>query len=138
MIPTISLDTSPEAFKALEDGLNAFNQAQLQGEILSEPLGLVVRNETGKIVGGISGRFYLDTLHISIVWVDEALRGQGLGKTLMERAEQEGRTKGARYASLSTLSWQARPFYESQGWKILGEMPVLGGAQKRFYMWKAL
>lgn len=138
MAITISSDKSPEARQAIEDGLTAFNRASLGSDFPFENLTLAVRDDEGAIIGGLVGNIYIDTLHISILWLDEKLRGQGIGKTLMAEMEGEGRTKGARYASLSTLSWQARPFYESLGWKVLGEMPVLGGAHKRYYMWKAL
>ena len=134
----ISFDTDKEAVQALEDGLTAYNQAVIGPDVESGPFALIARDDAGKIVGGLSGRIYLDTLHVSILWLDEKLRGEGHGRTLMERAEKEARAKGVNYASLSTLSWQARPFYESLGWKVLGEMPVLSGAHKRYYMWKML
>jgi ribosomal protein S18 acetylase RimI-like enzyme len=133
----IARDHGEEVAKAIDDGLSSFNRKAV-GTSDSTPVNVTVRDDDGAIKGGIVGRVFLDSLYISTVWIDDALRGQGHGKAMMELAEAEGRGHGATIAWLNTLSWQARPFYESLGYRCFAEMPILGGRQRRYFMMKEL
>ncbi len=135
---TIEADTSEETAKAIEEGLASFNRRATGIAVEAVPLNLAVRDVEGKLCGGIVGRTYTDTLYFSVVWMDEPMRGQGHGRALMTKAEEEGRRRGARVAWLTTLSWQARPFYEKLGYRVFGDMPVMGGEHTRYMMRKDL
>lgn len=49
-------------------------------------------------------------------------RGRRYGRRLMEAAEQEGHTRGADIAYLSTFSFQAPAFYERLGYRSFGRL----------------
>ncbi len=102
----IARDTGEDVAKAVADGLTAFNRKVI-GDFESVPVNVSVRDDDGKIVGGVVGSFSFDTLYISLVWLDDSLHGQGAGRAMMELAETEGRALGATQSWLYTLSWQA-------------------------------
>jgi ribosomal protein S18 acetylase RimI-like enzyme len=133
----IARDHGEDVSKAIDDGLSSFNRGAI-GASGSTPVNVTVRDDDGAIRGGVVGRVFLDSFHISTVWIDDRLRGQGHGKAMMELAEAEGRRHGATNVWLNTLSWQARPFYESLGYSCFGEMPVLNGTERRYFMLKLL
>jgi GNAT superfamily N-acetyltransferase len=133
----IARDNSPDVAKAVEEGLTAFNN-KVVGAFTSVPVNVSVRDDDGVVRGGVVGSFVFDTLYISLVWLDDSLRGTGHGRAMMELAEAEGRALGATQSWLYTLSWQARPFYESLGYKVFGEMPFVNATHRRYFMLKSL
>jgi N-acetylglutamate synthase-like GNAT family acetyltransferase len=60
---------------------------------------ITIKSEDGKLVGCAMVAFLYNGMEINSLWVDESMRGHGLGQKLMELAEAEG--KEAR--SLPTL-----------------------------------
>jgi GNAT superfamily N-acetyltransferase len=55
--------------------------------------------------------------YIDLLWVREAKRGKGLGKRLMQRAEQEALQRGCHSAFLWTQDFEAPGFYEKLGYQ---------------------
>jgi GNAT superfamily N-acetyltransferase len=98
--------------KAVGDGLNAFNDA-IVGYADRMPLHVIVRDpESGKVVGGISGKTSLGLMFIDLVYLPEALRGQDLGTRMMALAEEEARRRSCRAGVLYTINFQAPGFYQ--------------------------
>jgi GNAT superfamily N-acetyltransferase len=56
------------------------------------------------------------------MWVAESERGKGYGSALLSAVENYAADQGCRMAYLETTSFQARPFYESLGYQIFGEL----------------
>jgi ribosomal protein S18 acetylase RimI-like enzyme len=104
----------------------------------TQPFALALRNESATILGGLIGELHWGWLHISILAVDEGLRGQGWGRKLMEEAERLAVAVGCRHAWLDTYSFQARPFYEKLGYHVFGELPDYPVGQTRYFLTKAL
>lgn len=100
------------------------------------PLSVVARDESGKLIGGVSGRTIYKNFLISVVWVDKQTRGTGLGRQLMELAEAEARKQGCLVAQLDTLSYQAPVFYQKLGFEIVGTVPEFPGSPARYFMLK--
>ncbi len=80
--------------------------------------------EDGEIVGNIYGKFGSGVLYIEDLMVAKDKRGQGIGKMLMQKAEDFGRELKAHKAWLLTgKTWEgSRTFYESLGYKQTGEL----------------
>jgi GNAT superfamily N-acetyltransferase len=80
--------------------------------------------EDGKIVGNIYGKFAAGTLFIDDLIVSPDKRGAGIGKMLMQKAEDFGLSLHAHKAFLFTgVDWSgARKFYESLGYKKTGDL----------------
>jgi GNAT superfamily N-acetyltransferase len=121
----ISMDPYPSQAveNALRDGIGAHANAAIG---LPEPLRSVnnffLRDETGEIIGGVLANFWGDWMYASFVWVDRAFRGKGYATELMTAAEAHAIARGCTGAFLTTFSFQARPLYESLGYRIFGEL----------------
>ncbi|HET7231115.1 MAG TPA: GNAT family N-acetyltransferase [Longimicrobium sp.] len=103
------------------NGLDAFNLAQA-GEYEYTPLRLFARDENGAIAGGLLADVYFRWAFVKILWVDERLRGRGLGVELMRRAEAEARELGCTGIWLDTFSFQAPEFYRKLGYDEFGRL----------------
>ncbi len=88
-------------------------------------IGVYLRDAAGQIVAGALAEIEWEALHIQFLWVDQALRGQGIGTALLRRVEDEGRAAGANWASVSTYSFQAPDFYRQRGYRVIGQMDGL-------------
>ncbi len=102
-----------------------FNR-QYIGNIDRMPLAVFFLNDAGAKVAGLTGSTFGNWLNIDYLWVADTLRGEGIGGKLMNAAEREAMVRGCLYARVETLSFQARPFYEKQGYQLqmtLNEIP---------------
>jgi GNAT superfamily N-acetyltransferase len=103
-----------------------------------EALALFILDEENNKLGGLSGSTAGNWLRIDVLWVSEALRGQGEGRRLMLAAEQEARRRGCRFAQVDTLSFQARPFYEKLGYECRMTLEAYPRRHERYYLTKVL
>lgn len=79
--------------------------------------------ENGVIVGNIYGKFASGVLYIDDLMVAKEKRGLGIGKMLMEKAEEFGRSLGGHRVWLITgKTWDVRGFYESLGYEKTGDL----------------
>lgn len=104
------------------------------------PLHLYVLDRIGTVLGGLVGRTHSipSWFEISVIWVDERVRHQGLGQRLMEQAEHEARQRGCRYARLATGNYQAPAFYQKLGYTLYGTLENCPPGETVLYFWKAL
>jgi len=133
----IALDPGKDVADAIEAGLTAFN-VRMQATPDPIPVQVSARDDAGVVIGGITAHVFMDTLYVSTVWIDDAIRGQGNGRAMLEMVEAEGRRLGATHSWLYTTSWQARPFYEARGYACFGEMAFGAGKHRRYFMRKDL
>jgi GNAT superfamily N-acetyltransferase len=112
---------TPDEVHYLEDRIYEFNSAKT-GITGGEWLALFVRDETRRIVAGISGDTWGGCLEIRQLWVDESRRSEGLGTKLLEAAEQEGRSRGCTQVVLMTFSFQAPAFYAKRGFEVVATL----------------
>lgn len=124
-IPPIPPEDFNEVAAAVRAGLLAHRRAALperrdggQGQ----PLAFARRDGSGRVVAGLVGEVALDWLYIDKFWVDESLRGQGIGGRLLAAAEAEAQRLGAIGAHLNTSSFQAPAFYRAQGYAEVGRL----------------
>ncbi|NCN82620.1 MAG: GNAT family N-acetyltransferase [Candidatus Pacebacteria bacterium] len=77
----------------------------------------------GKTVGVIGGHTIAGVLFIERIVVSPSERGKGIGKLLMEKAEEHARLIGAHKIFLNTgKGWEANEFYKFLGYKKTGEL----------------
>jgi len=131
----LEADADNEVFDALMAGMKAFNNAAVPN-IASHKIVAAIRDDAGKVVGGVIGRLAGDSVYMEIVYNDASVRGTGLGAKMMGLVEAEAKRLGAREAWLYTMSFQARPFYEKLGYAQFAELKWLSGA--RHFMRKDL
>jgi GNAT superfamily N-acetyltransferase len=127
-----------EAERILGSGLAAFNE-QVTGSNDRRTLTVLIKDpDTGEVLGGITGKTTLGMAFLDLFHLPEALRGSGLGTTLLKAFEEEARHRGCRSAVLYTLSFQAPEFYEKHGWVRFGEIPCNPEGSSRVFLSKAL
>lgn len=122
---------------AVLDGLRRYNR-QHAGPPDFQPLVLAARGAAGEIVGGLMGETGWGWLHVDLLWVAEAQRGRGVGRRLLRAAEYEAGARGCRHAYLDTFDFQARPFYEREGYAVFGVQADYPPGHQRYYLAKAL
>lgn len=108
------------------------------GEAESFPVNLVLRGEDGDVLGGLLGEAWGKWLKITCLWVAEVARGKGLASAMLQRAEDYARSRGVRWATLETHSFQARPLYERNGYEVFATLDDYPPGHSNFYMRKTL
>jgi ribosomal protein S18 acetylase RimI-like enzyme len=118
------------------EGLVAYN-TPFGGKIDHRPLAISVRKGK-KIIGALVGQTFWGWLYIEFIWVSEELRKEGVGKSLIAKAEAEARKRGARYVYLNTFNFQAPGFYRKLGYRQFGKMKDFPRGYSRHWFMKAL
>ncbi|WP_368747092.1 GNAT family N-acetyltransferase [Enterobacter cancerogenus] len=132
-------NVTAEEKEELLTGLRTYNGQFLDLSTFSGDIGVYVRDDKGVMLGGLIGVRKGDWLNIEYLWVSDAVRGSGVGSQLIKTAEDEARRKGCTHALVDTVSFQARPFYEKQGYQLqlsLQDYPYPG--MQRLYLTKTL
>jgi len=108
---------SQQVIQFLEDRIYEHNSTSIDkddGLLFSR----IVRDENNDVIGGVAGWTWARVCEITQLWVDEKVRGMGIGKMLLEAAEAEARNKGCVTALVKSYSFQSPHFYERYGYKI--------------------
>jgi GNAT superfamily N-acetyltransferase len=77
-------------------------------------------------------------LYIELMWLPEALRGQGLGSALLADAEAEALERGCAHAHLDVYSFQAEGFFRARGYREFGALASYPPGHVRRFLEKAL
>ena len=117
--------------------LRAYN-ASKAGVSMQEPIALLVRDDSGEILGGLYARVFYQWMFIELLSVPEQARGQGLGSKLMRMAEDVAREKECVGVWLDTFDFQAPGFYQKLGYSELGEIVDYPPGHKRLFFQKRL
>jgi GNAT superfamily N-acetyltransferase len=107
---------APEIIQLLEDRIYEFNSAKISrtdGHQFSK----IFKDDEGKVVAGVGGWTWAGACEITQLWVDEKLRQKGIGKILLNEAEQEAKNRGCSIMLTKTYSFQAPLFYLARGFK---------------------
>jgi GNAT superfamily N-acetyltransferase len=130
-------DPAEADLEAVRAGLHAFNTLAASDDS-HQFLTLLVRDDEGRLLGGLLGDTYWGWLHIGILWLEENVRRRGYGSRLLAAAEAEAIRRGCRWAHLDTMSFQALPFYEKHGYKVWGRLEDLPQGHSRIYLSKRI
>lgn len=136
---TIVIEKEPkeEDLEIVRNGLRDFN-LRFAPDNNQQSLEILLRNADGKVLGGLLGGTYWGWLYVAILWVDASVRGQGWGRELLHTAEQEALKRGCHSAHLDTMSFQAQPFYEKEGYQVFGVLNDLPKGHQRIFLFKKL
>ena len=105
---------------------------------LGKAIRIFLRDAEGAVVGGIDGLVFGDWVYVKLLWVDAALRGQGRGTALLRRMEDEAVRLGCRNAHLDTYSFEARPFYEKNGYRVFATLEDFPPGHQKHFLRKKL
>ncbi|MHC5310129.1 GNAT family N-acetyltransferase [Myroides sp. LJL116] len=139
----IQLTTNPkeEDAQVLRDGITTYNKTtipELEPNEAEVKFSVFARNEKEEIVGGIRAICYWNTLHIELLWLSEQCRGKGVGNSLIKIAEQFAIENNCEKAFVETTSWQAKPFYEKNGYQLVATLKDRPKGHATHYLTKNL
>ncbi|SCX09540.1 N-acetylglutamate synthase, GNAT family [Ruminococcaceae bacterium P7] len=123
------------------DRLVVYNLSQVpaEQETLFDTLDKKITDENGKIIAGCVARMYCwKVAYIDTLWVDEKYRDKGLGSKLLAEVEKSAKEKGCYLIHLDTFDFQAKEFYEKQGYSLFGTLEDCPKSHCRFYLKKLI
>ncbi len=134
---TIVGEPNETDMKVLVDGMLSYHASKGHPRKVDK-YSITIKNEQGKLVGCVMVSVLWNGMEINSLWVDETMRGQGLGAKLMVMAEDEGRKHGADFAYTNTFTWQAPGFYEKLGYTLYGKLENFPAGNELSYYRKHL
>lgn len=114
-------DLSSAELSAIEERLNNDNR-RLTGRGDDAGLVYVLRDDAGQAVGIAAGYSWAGIAELKLMWVDEACRGLGHGRKLLDAFVTEAANRGARRVWVSTHDFQAPGLYERAGFERMAEL----------------
>jgi len=127
-----------EDMQTIRDGLSASNVAKVP-ELLQLPhddVIVVLRDDSGAIIGGGIGEFDWGYLFVDTLWVADNRRGKGHGTRIMQALESYAASRGIQRAYLYTTTFQAKPLYEKLGYQVYGELRDYPRGHTLYFLWK--
>lgn len=144
LVLLLTADKNPEVRREIHEQIKAFNDAISEPHRTARkpeavrPLHILLRDQDGRLLGGLIADSYWGWLDVDDFWLDETMRGQGLGRAMLLAAEKEAISRGCRYAKLETFSFQARGFYEKCGYRVIGQLDEYPPGGSFYWMRKDL
>ena len=104
----------------IRDGIRAYNHMYLpDGDV--DAIGCFARNDEDKVIGGLTGEMYNNTVFVEYLWIDAEARTSGLGSKLIALLEEQVKPLGVTHLYLDTYSFQALDFYLKLGFEKVGQ-----------------
>lgn len=98
-----------------------------------------MRDETtGKALGGLTARISYSRMFIELLYIPPEQRGTGIGRQLMEKAEDVAREAGCIGIWIDTFSFQAPEFYRKLGYVEFGVLNDYPPGHSRHFLHKTL
>lgn len=133
-------ELKPESRAAVVDGLVGFNRSKttdFTGRFGT--IGLLLKHpQTNAVDGGLTARIGFGWMFVELLFVPDRLRGQGVGRELMEQAEVVAHQHGCIGIHLDTFTFQAPDFYRKLGYTLVGEIANYPPGSSRFFFHKHL
>ena len=122
MPPAIHLqhDLSPIEINAIEDSLYSYNRRAI-GRNDARGLAFVIRDGAGRTIGVTAGYSWAGSSELKQMWVDEAYRGRGYARELLNAFVAEAAIRGVRRIWVSSYDFQAPGLYEKAGFERVAE-----------------
>jgi len=130
-------DPNPADLETVRWGVDMFNMRTMHDESFLD-ISIFLRDEANTVQGGLLGVVWAGWFHLDYLWVADEYRHHGYGDQLVHAAEAEARAFGATSAYLETFSFQARPFYERHGFRVVGEIHDYPPGQTYYLLSKSL
>ncbi|TLV11654.1 GNAT family N-acetyltransferase [Klebsiella indica] len=127
----------PDDVNHIRQQLTAFNQTHVDLDAI-KTLAVFIHDERGHKTARLLAITWGNWMQIQFLWVNESLRGTGLGARMLQAAEAEARSRGCHSALVDTFSFQARGFYERQGYLLQMTLEQMPYHHRQHYLVKAL
>lgn len=130
-----------EDMMLIDEGIMAYNKGKVPftQEPAFIPVNRVIRNEEGEILAGVNSMIYCwRVLAIDVLWVKEAYRKMGYGTRLLQELEKVAKEEKCSMIHLDTFDFQAKGFYEKNGFEVFGTLENCPPGHARYYMKKEI
>lgn len=97
---------------------------------------VLLRDAEGRTLGGAWCVGYWDWLHVDLLHLPQAARGQGIGTRVMRAVEREAARLGYRGVWLDTATFQAPAFYAKLGYRVFGGIGQYAPGVDRLFLLK--
>ena len=134
---TKPLPPQDDDIEALRTGLTKFNES-FTGAVFRETISSFVKDDSGKIVGGILGEINWNWMHIQGLWIDESVRNDGWGLKILSQMEEYALSKTTTNIRLETTTFQALGFYVKVGYSVFGELSNMPDGHTSYFLQKQL
>lgn len=134
---TVTSAPSAEELETIGAALAAFNESDV-GPAERLAIAVVVRDDRGAIVAGVSGYTAWGWLYVQWLWVAETQRGQGLAGQMLAAAEDEARKRGCHSAYIDTFNPVALAVYQRAGYFAFGALEDFPKGRTRTFLRKSL
>ncbi len=113
-------DLSPVETDALENALDSHNR-RATGRDDSRGLGFVIRDDAGRVIAAAAGYSWAGAAELKQMWVDEAHRGRGYARALLDAFIAESARREVRRIWVASYDFQAPAMYEKAGFVRMAE-----------------
>lgn len=120
----------------VREGIIASNE-KIIGERDKE-FSIFLKNDLGKVFGGIQAFLDSESIYIDILWVRENIQKHGYGTKLLNAAEQEAIKNGCIFSLVDTWDFQAEGFYLKSGYERIGELKNYWFGHSKIFLRKNL
>ncbi|KRF13457.1 GNAT family N-acetyltransferase [Paenibacillus sp. Soil787] len=129
---------SKEESEYVRRRLIEYNQEHVPDDLKNnyEEINLTIKDNEGKIIGGILSVHCWNWIEVDILWIDKELRGSGFGTQLLTRIEDIAKEKKCTFIKLNTFSFQAPEFYMKNGYKEIAVFEDAPLGSKHYYFRK--
>ncbi|QWU44301.1 MULTISPECIES: N-acetyltransferase [Bacillus] len=136
----ITKEINTDAKKHINNQLYEYNLKHFPSDLRDRYLEihLFLKDENGKIRGGILGEVCWNWLEIHSFIMDEDIRALGYGTKLLLEVEKIALERNCDFIKVDTLSFQALDFYKKYGYKEYGILDNVGRDYKHYYLKKDL
>ena len=134
---TKPLPPQDDDIEALRTGLTKFNES-FTGAVFREKISSFVKDDSGKIVGGILGEINWNWMYIQGLWIDESVRNDGWGLKILSQMEEYALSKTITNIRLETTTFQALGFYVKAGYSVFGELANMPDGHTSYFLQKQL
>ena len=128
---------SKDDARVVSEGLRDFNRAVI-GDAHEVELGVFVRDESGRVIGGLLGHVRWRWIYVAKLWLPDELRGRGVGTRVMREVERYARDHDCLGIYLDTFEYQALPFYEKLGYQQFGVLEGYPPGYRQYHSRKGL
>jgi GNAT superfamily N-acetyltransferase len=134
----IVVDYSPSQADndVVREGIIASNE-HIVGE-RDKAFSIFLKNNSGKVFGGIQAFRDTESTYIDVLWVEENLQRQGYGTKLLGAAEREAIENGCIFSLVDTWDFQAEEFYLKNGYERISEIKNYWHGHSKIFLRKKL
>lgn len=111
---------SPDEIEEIENRLYEHN-SDATGQRDGQGLGFVIRDESGRMIGVAAGYTWAGISELKQMWIDQAYRGRGYARALLNAFVSEAHRRGVRRIWVASYDFQAPGLYEKAGFKRVAE-----------------